>query len=416
MYISIFMILFNLFCLYIFRNIKPGNSDYSKEKNRFYKLRLKKFIRYVNLGYIIIYLLHYIIIAYFVNISSINLINIYLVLYFLNILVYSFFEYSTNMRNFRFKIIEKELLNTKSILLIISFYILFIIEKVSYDYTLKGDNLLERHNFLLNYNLSLRILTAVIVFSTLIYVIKLLINNKEYCSYTYNKEYYLEDAKFYNRIDIKKGFNHFVYLTAYIVFFYINIPFIYIFYILFILLMIYLIKRKIKKINNESDKLYKQITLVYTKPGIIYPFQFIRDLLLLKKMIIFTIMLVFSTSIYYGLGESIFTYTAMIMYIYLFYTIITDRLYLIKYISSLNDKFIDKKKYSINENKKITYIDTIKIFNITLYKVIMVDTIAYESNIIIYDPEYRIDSMNIRINKSNIYDYITVERDLYIEE
>ncbi len=127
-------------------------------------------------------------------------------------------------------------------------------------------------------------------------------------------------------------------------------------------------------------------------------------------------MLFYSTIIYYGLGESIFTYTAMIMYIYLLYTIISDKLYLIKYISSLNEKFINKNKYTIKENKNINYIDTIKIFNITLYRLIIVDTITYESNIIIYDPEYRIDNIDIRINKSNIYDYITLEKKLYEEE
>ena len=416
MYISIFMIFFNLFCLYIFKSIKSGPNEYTKEKNKFYKLKLKNFLRIVNIGYIIIYLLYYLIIACFVRLDSVELISIYLILYALNIIEYLFVEYSTKMKNTRFKLIDKKTIDNKSIILVICFYILFIVEKVSYNYYLEGENIQARHDFIFNYNLFTRIIATFIIFSTLIYIIKLLLDNKEYCAYNYNKELYLSDAKFYNRIDIKKGFNHLVYLTAYIVFFYINIPFIYIFYILMVLLLIYLIKRKIKKIHNEGDKLYKTIALVNNKPGINYPFQFVRDLLLLKKMVIFTIILVFSTIIYYGLGESIFTYSAMIMYIYLLYTIICDKIYLIRYISSLNDKFIDKKKYSIIENKLISYIDIINIFNITLYRLIVVDTITYESNIIIYDPEYRIESIDIRINKSNINDYITIERELYEEE
>ncbi len=416
MYISIFMILFNIFCLYIFKSIKSGENDYSKEKNRFYKLKIKHFLKCANIGYIIIYLIYYSLIYIFVGLSCMDFLYINLLLFILNIVVFITVDGLLKIKSNRFKLIDKKVIDNKSKLLLICLYILFMIEKVSYNYTLTGEDIVSKHNFLFNHNLFLRIITTFIIFSTITFIINLLINNKEYCTYTYNKEHYLDDAKFYNKIDIKKGFNHLVYLTAYIVFFYINIPFIFIFYILLIGFLIYLIKRKIKKINNESDKLYKSISLLKNKPGIIYPFEFVRDILLLKKMVIFTIMLFYSTIIYYGLGESIFTYTAMIMYIYLLYTIISDKLYLIKYISSLNEKFINKNKYTIKENKNINYIDTIKIFNITLYRLIIVDTITYESNIIIYDPEYRIDNIDIRINKSNIYDYITLEKKLYEEE
>ena len=126
-------------------------------------------------------------------------------------------------------------------------------------------------------------------------------------------------------------------------------------------------------------------------------------------------MLVFSTIIYYGLGESIFSFMLVSMYLYLLYTVLEDKIYLVRYLPSLNDNIIDKKIYTIDLNKNISYIDIIKVFNIKLYKLIIVDTIIYESNIILYDPEYRIEEINIKVNKSNIEDYITIESILYEE-
>ena len=103
------------------------------------------------------------------------------------------------------------------------------------------------------------------------------------------------------------------------------------------------------------------------------------------------------------------------MYIYLLYTVLEDKIYLVRYLPSLNDNIIDKKIYTIDLNKNISYIDIIKVFNIKLYKLIIVDTIIYESNIILYDPKYRIEEINIKVNKSNIEDYITIESILYEE-
>ena len=83
---------------------------------------------------------------------------------------------------------------------------------------------------------------------------------------------------------------------------------------------------------------------------------------------------------------------------------------------SLNKELIDKKSYTIDITKKINYIDKIKFFKITLYKIIIQDNINYESNIILYDPELIIEELNIKINKSNLEDYITIENILYEEE
>ncbi len=415
MFVSILIIILNILFYFLYKSFNKGDNDYSKEKIRFNKLRLKYIFRYINIGYIIIYLIHLVFILLYVGITNIEYYYIYFILFSLDIVSYIILEYLTKQNKQKFKLIDKKLIDNRISLLVIAIYILFIIEKVTFNYNEVGDSAQKIHNFLLNYHLIIRIICVLIILYSFRYIIDILVKNKDYCNYTYDKEYYLEDIKFYSKIDIKRGVNHLIYIAGYILFFYINIPFIYIFYLLLAIFLIYLIYRKIKKISFESDKLNKTISFTKVQPGIIYAFQFTRDILLLKKMIIFTIMLVFSSIAYYGLGESIFSYTSISIYLILLYTIIKDKVYLIRYLSSLNDRFIDKKKYSINEYKIINYIDTIKIFNITLYKLIIVDTITYESNIILYDPELKVKELNIRINKSNIDDYITIENILYEE-
>ena len=416
MYVSIIMIVFNIVMLFAFNSIKNGENDYIKEKKRFNKIRIKYLNRYINIGYIVIFILHLFTLMMFASINDIYNLYLYLILFAGSIFTYIFFEYSTNLRNRKFKFIDKKILNNKDHILIVMSYIFFILEKIKIEYSFEGESsALDHYEFIKNYNLILKLICAAIIVYTTKYLINLLGKNRNICTYSYVDDYYYEDISFYGRIDLKKGFNHLLYLAAIGVFYYINIPFIYIFYIVLSLLLIIWIIKKYKKIVYESDRLYKSITLANKKPGLIYAFKFTKDILFFKKLIIFTIMLVFSTIIYYGLGESIFSFMLVSMYLYLLYTVLEDKIYLVRYLPSLNDNIIDKKIYTIDLNKNISYIDIIKVFNIKLYKLIIVDTIIYESNIILYDPEYRIEEINIKVNKSNIEDYITIESILYEE-
>ena len=416
MYVSFFLIVINIILLFIFSLNKKAENNYIREKIKFNKYRLNLFIKYINIGYIITYLLYYLIIMLNIGITNIKFYYLHLILFLVNIIIFILINNFTKIKSKRFKLIEKKPINDTIFLIIMTFYNLFVIEKVIVEYEIVGENAINKYDFINNMNIIIKFISLVLLGINLFIIIKKILKNKDKCLYAYNKEHYLEDIKFYDRVDIKKSLNHFIYITAYIVFFYINIPFIYFFYLIVAILLSYMIYRKYKKIVKESDRLYKNVSLLKNKPGIIYPFQFIRDVFLLRKLFIFLFILVFSTALYYGLGESVFSYTTISMYIVLLNIIIEDKIYLIKYLSSLNDRFIDKKKYNISVNKKINYIDIIEIFKIKLYKLIIADTIIYESNIIIYDPEYRIDELNIRINKSNIEDYITFERELYEEE
>ena len=415
MYIAIILLLFNLLMVYLYYSNKVySNNDYSKEACRLNKLKIKYLIRFINIGYILIFAINLIILSVAVNITYIaDKLPKFLFLS-INMLIYIIFEISTKTNKKRFKIIDKKIMDSKMYLLIISFYVTYLIDKTLYKFTTISN--INEYDFILNYYTVLKIIISIIIMTSLLFIVKLVVNNKDKCSYVYDNDSYLEDVRFYNKIDLKNFFNYFLFAMAYVVFFYINIPYVYIFYLVLLLILIIAILKKIKKISYESDRLYKTVTIVKEKPGILYAFNFTRDLLKLKKLCSFTVIFAISIITYYLIGESSFVFIAFTMWVLLLYIFTEDKVYLIRYISSLNEEFIDDNKYSINEIKNINYIHNIKLFGINLYKVIVKDSINYESNIILYDPEYRIEEINIRINKDNIDDYIMIERYLYLEE
>ena len=412
MYVSIFMILLNLLFIYLFKYRKKNNNEYEKEKNIFNKLKLKKINRVVNIGYILINAIYYIIMLLSIDLNIINNFVLNTSIFIISVIVYLIAETITKRKNIRFKLIDKKTISMKEYMYIISFYILFIVEKTSISYNFTNIN---EQNFINTFNIIIYLVAIIMLIISSLIIIIYIKNNSKYFIMTNTSENYLEDINFYKKIELRKVFNHVIYITAYIVFFYANIPFIFIFYIVALLILLYFTYNKVKKIKNESSRVYRTVTIANTKPGIIYAFQFTKDLLLLKKLLIFITMFVLSIIVYYGLGESIFAILSISIYLILLYTIIEDKIYLIRYLSSLNSSFINEKEYSILQNKKIDYIESINIFGIILYRLIIIDTVCYESNIIIYNPELIIDSIDIRINKSNILDYITLETILYEE-
>ena len=117
----------------------------------------------------------------------------------------------------------------------------------------------------------------------------------------------------------------------------------------------------------------------------------------------------------YGIGEGAFVFASLQLSILLLYIIIDDELYLISYIKSLNPDFVNDKVYSISSTKKVSYIETINVLNIKLYRFIIKDNQIYKSHLVLYDPSDIYDELEIRINKSNLNDYIINECLLYEE-
>ena len=354
MYVSIFMILLNLLFIYLFKYRKKNNNEYEKEKNIFNKLKLKKINRVVNIGYILINAIYYIIMLLSIDLNIINNFVLNTSIFIISVIVYLIAETITKRKNIRFKLIEKKTISNKEYMYIISFYILFIVEKTSISYNFTNIN---EQNFINTFNIIIYLVAIIMLIISSLIIIIYIKNNSKYFIMTNTSENYLEDINFYKKIELRKVFNHIIYITAYIVFFYANIPFIFIFYIVALLILLYFTYNKVKKIKNESSRVYRTVTIANTKPGIIYAFQFTKDLLLLKKLLIFITMFVLSIIVYYGLGESIFAILSISIYLILLYTIIEDKIYLIRYLSSLNSSFINEKEYSILQNKKIDNIE-----------------------------------------------------------
>lgn len=395
MYINIILILFNILTVYYLKSNIKSDNEYSKEKVYYIKKRIKSIFNIINISAIVLNTMYFILLL--INNLSINIVDF---IVFILIIITYFILFKSTKLNKRLKLFENNSLSIRDYLIILSVCTLVCISRIEMT-----------HNIDFIYGFIAFIFFVISSVMDLYYLIK----NKEYTCFSCKEEDLLIDIKFYNKIQTNKIFNCVICITAFIVFVFIRIPYIYILYILILIMLALVIYRKAKKISNESKRLYNAVTITKEKPSVIYAFQFTKDILLLKKLVIILVMLATSFGVLYGLGESAFTLVSLNMYMLLLYIFMEDKIYLIRYINSLNPNFIDEKKYSILVNKPINYIDTIKIFNMTFYRIIVVDNIIYKSNIILYDPELIMKEINIRINKSNIDDYIMIENILYEE-
>lgn len=395
MYVNIILILFNVITFYYLKSKIKTDNDYSKEKHYFIKKKVKNIFSFINIGGIFLNSLYFILLLIFG--LDINIID--LVIFIL--LIFSYITLLGSVKlNKRLKLFDNNTLNLRDYLIIFSVYSLFC-----------STRLLQSNNINFIYGFSAFILFVLSSVVDLYFLIK----NKEYVCFSPKEDDMLIDIKFCDKIQLNKIFNCVIYITSFIVFVFVRIPYVFILYFLIILLLMLIIYKKSKKIEHESKRLYNAVTISKENPNVIYAFQFTKDILLLKKIAIITIMLCISFGVLYGLGESAFCLVSLNMYMLLLYIFMEDKIYLIRYINSLNPSFINEKKYSGLVNKQISYIDTIKIFNMTFYRLIVNDNIIYKSNIILYDPELIIKDIDIKINKSNIDDYIMIENILYDE-
>ena len=395
MYDNIIITLINMI-YYAYKDKKTSDNEYTKERKNFYKEKIFIILISIGIANIIVNCLTLIIML----LSNIS-INVIYIITSITALLSTILLISSKRRNKRSKIIEKKLINEQDISIIISNIIFVLASKTIFKNTID-------YLFIT--------ICLILIITNLIIIIKKIIKEKENVSYNSNNEDYFEDIKFTRKIVLNKAINYVSAIFAFIVFALIQIPYIFILYILVVILMMYIIYKKIKKMENQGNLLYRKITIANEMPGVVYAFQFNRDITLLKRLVIILVFYILSIISLYIVGESAFIIITIGFFIHLLYKIIEDKLYLIKCIKSYNDTLIDKKKYTIDLTRKISYIDRIKIFNINLYKIIIKDNIIYESNIILYDPEIQIKEMNIKINKANIDDYIIIEEYLYDEE
>lgn len=396
MVVTLLIILTNIiFTLYYNSKKKKYKNDYDKEKDYFVKKKVFKIIEYTNIANLLVYAL-YITLTLISNYVDI----LHITLTLIEALSFGYFMTNYKKVDKRLKIIDKKLFNNGDILFIICLIVISITEKLNYN---------GIHNYIFE------ALNMLLLLASLVLLAASLLSYKGYICYQVKGKDYLEDIKFATKIQISKIINYFVYIVVYVLFVLINFNYIYFLYAIIALILLYVIKRKIEKVGDQSDRLYQTITIANEMPGVYYAYYFLKDVYLIRKLLIILIGLIVTIISFYGLGEGELCYTAFAIYNLLLYVILYDKYRMIKYTFALNHKLIDKKKYSIIETKKVSYVDTINIGNVKLYKLIVVDTIVYESNIILFDPELLVQDIDIRINKSNIEDYIFIERYLYCD-
>ena len=405
MYTSILLIIINVIANLVIRINKKYENEYIKEKHIFYKLKTKILFRIINVSYLIINCINYgLLIMANKSISVVEL-----VLSSIVILTYILLELY-RPKKVKLELYEDKYINIKDILLVLSCIVIMTADKTKLIHINSYDNDLLDIASIVYF-----ILSYLLIIGSLVILIVFLFKNKKIVKQSITSEEYIEDIHYSSKIQLNRITNYLIYIFAYLVFIFIQIPYVYIFYILVFFVLLYVIYKKYLKIKTQNDKLYKAVSIAKQDPGVIYAFQFTRDILLFKNLIILIIIYAISITSLYGLGESAFAIISIELYIYLLYNILENKKYLIRYISSLNDSFIDEEIYNLKLNKKISYVDIISILDINLYRIIVIDNMIYKSNLILYDPELKIDNIDIITRKDNLEDYITLEYNLYEE-
>ena len=391
----IFLIILNIISFYFITNKSEQKNAYEIEKKVFL---IKKIFLIVFLVNIISFILNgFAFIVLFIYKESIFFIDFFFFLLSFFSFIIITFSYKKPKKGYR--LISDKLINSFDTLIIFSFSLIISLSLFKYEFL----------------SFIVFILCFFIILSSLIIIFIQLKKNREYICITANNDEYLEDIKFYNKLQINRGYNYILYLLAYIVFVFIRIPYVYLLYVLIAFFLLFISYRKYKKISNLSNKLYNIVTIAKKMPGIIFAFQFIKDFLLLKKIILLFMFFLIEIIVLYGIGEGAFVFASLQLSLLLLYIIIDDKLYLISYIKSLNPAFINDKVYSISSTKKVSYIETINVLNIKLYRFIIKDNQIYKSHLVLYDPSDIYNELEIRINKSNLNDYIINECLLYEE-
>lgn len=283
--------------------------------------------------------------------------------------------------------------------------------------TISSIILMQRVGGINNSEYLLIIYTLTLIFSLTIFInfIKLLINNKNIIRFNPKREEdYLEDIRFSNKIYLKNIINYVAFIFIYILIIFVNLPYSWIIYILICSILLYTLLDKIKKFKHQSNKLIKTIYILKNAPGIKYAFEFYKDIISAKNIIITLLLFITSLVIFYLTNTSAFIIITIELFNIYLYNYICNKKKLIKYISSLNEEFIDKKKYTLEKNFPINYIEEIEIFKNKFYKIMYIDLNEniYSSNLILYDPENILNNIKVYINPNN-EEYIMIIKELY---
>ena len=398
----IFIVINIYFCFFFkFKNIKRDVKYFELKINS----DRRKLINYLNSANSVLILVNIIYFILFL-ILKINISVLDIIFFIIHIISFVLFLSSKNGNKFRKS--DKKVINDDSKILY------FLISLISYSLIIlqRVGELSETY-----YSFIMYLIAAILILTSFGVVVRVLIKNKRVVGFKYKiEDDYLKDVKFIKKLLLKNLTNIFLIMMIFILLIYINLPFAWLGYIFIEVMLLSFLINKIKKFKYQSDKLTKTVYILKENPGVVYAFEFYRDILLAKKIMLAMILSGLSILVFYFSTTIVFTMITIELFILFMYAYIIDKINLIKYISSLNLEFMNKDIYTLEKSFPISCIDKINVFGIDLYKIIYIDLNdnIYESNYLLYDPEDFINEINSYINpyKPN-EDYIVVIKELY---
>ena len=394
---TIILIIINLlFILSYPKEKKQYDNEYSKNKYIFNRKKIFYLLFVINIINFLIYLLYSIAYKVFDNFAIIKPIT-------MGIQLLSFVPLVMNAKRYNkpVKLINKPIFNDGDILFIVATAIISAADK-SLLYAI--------------YDQFYDIANIILLIVGLIFIIKKIFKSGREICYSIKEKDFLPDIRFARKLEINKIINCFVYVTLYILLVLAKINYAYIGFAIILLFMTYYLVLRIKRVGEIANKTTQTVNIIKEAPGVEFAYFYQKELLDIRKFIISIILAVIGLILFYAIGDGQFIYSTFGIFNLLLYVIIDDKQRLIKYVKGLNKNLVDKKKYSVKVDKKVTCIDNINVFNIKLYKLVVIDNLVYESNLVMYDPELLIDKIEIRINKNNLNDYIFNERILYEDD
>ncbi len=404
MYLIYILLLIFAFSFVKLTKVKKKNTYLNQSYNK-KLLIVRNFLKYIIISIVSIDLIYFLCIILLGK--NLSLIELFISLLFNISLIISYYFVNLKFSNLDVNRDYNELDNVEEKKLIkILFYLLFLL--------ILGKRVEDIGN--INISILFCILTVALILSEFFSFISFLNKSKNIVCIHVKTEDLISNIKFANKIEIDKIGNYLIFALIYILIIYADLPFAYIIHILISILLIAIVIKKKRKIEKESSSLYKSVTIAKRTPGVIYAFEFERDIEFTKNLIIIIFLYIFSVITFYSFGNTCFIIYMVQSLIFITYLLFVSKKKLIRTIKALDESYIDKNIYTIKKKVPITCVEQVKMFGEeTFYKLVYIDNNknVYKSNIILYDPDLFISDITMYINAKDMEDYVIVTKDLY---
>ena len=263
----------------------------------------------------------------------------------------------------------------------------------------------------------LNLIALIFIIANITRIGKFLKKYKGLIKYKASSKDYLEDIKTSLYIEGSLLLKHFGVGIVITLLLYVKLPYAYIVYILFVILGLLIVKSMIDKLRKDLKKISNDIYNMNLNPSKLEVANLKRRIYISKTVLLIILILATLSITSYLVGEIEFIMFAINVYFVVMYLVLKYKKDFIFAVMALEKEHIDKNKYSISINDKIT--ETIdyknKLLNLNLYKIIYIDKDKniYISDIELYNIKDKHDDIEINVNSTNMNDYIVVEEEYY---